>query len=570
MEPRLDIGRLHLRYVMRGTRPVERSRLDDVAVRLLPAALERELGRFDDGTLVVLRRVSARVRLRAGGSATEWARTWAENLASEVRVLAARVRARPGFAEDDVGVAFSSPVAALARLAIDAIEGSLGRWYWSPEAGTLKAVQRALAALPGVDGHSHAYTVPPLPVAPSASEAVEWALQAAGAALPEVIQEVDRARRLAPVLAAVRPSFAAVLVTSLGDRRPRPLPASTVETPAGSRAAGTVGQELRALGWRIEAWPAPAAEDARNVLALLGLALASAPSLRGASGLVEAVEGVLRERLSARGGEPAPSASPSERAREVATVPADALATVRDAGPLATPAEASAEGVDAELPEAPDSPLRPRDAVLPTRFGGLLFLLPLLGELEISEAILDEPELAMEPGLGAVLYLLVCQLVPEAEADAVALALGGREEPSLPDVALTPERASAVMRAGARVAQAAARRPLLADASDAEALRERVMASSVARAAQPWLRELALHFALRLVWALRARVELELPLPGLLDAVVVRAGTLQCSPTHLDLHLKLDEASLSVRRGALDVDPGWVPFLGKVVSFHYV
>ena len=103
MEPRVDIGRLHLRYVMRGKRIMDRSRLDDVAVRLLPTALERELGRFDDGTLVVLRRVSAFVRLRADGSTTEWARLWAESLASEVRVLAARVRARPGFAEDDVG-----------------------------------------------------------------------------------------------------------------------------------------------------------------------------------------------------------------------------------------------------------------------------------------------------------------------------------------------------------------------------------------------------------------------------------------------------------------------------------
>jgi hypothetical protein len=31
----------------------------------------------------------------------------------------------------------------------------------------------------------------------------------------------------------------------------------------------------------------------------------------------------------------------------------------------------------------------------------------------------------------------------------------------------------------------------------------------------------------------------------------------------------LNGVSLAVRRGGLDLDPGWVPWFGRVVGFHY-
>lgn len=45
---------------------------------------------------------------------------------------------------------------------------------------------------------------------------------------------------------------------------------------------------------------------------------------------------------------------------------------------------------------------------------------------------------------------------------------------------------------------------------------------------------------------------------------------LRHTPSHLDLDMPLGGVRLEVRRVALDLDPGWVPWLGRVVSFHFL
>jgi hypothetical protein len=607
MEPRVDIRRLHLRYIERSGTRVDRSRLDDVAVRLLPSALERALDGVDDGAIVILRKVAARVRLHEGVEAT-WARVWAESMASEIRRLIAELRTRPSPAESMVGVAFAGPVDALARYAIAAVEGQLGKWYWSDESNTLKAIQRALSALPGVDGQTHAYAASPLPPqTPTRSEAVEWALRAAGASLPELLRVVNEEGRLGAVLAEVRPELAAWLAASLcGEPFAAEESAAVRSQPSQSFVEATAWLVSRAF--KLGTWPASSPRDPRNVLALLALALAERPQLRGAAGLAAAVRAVLEDRLSIPGArEPAePTHIPElssikDKASEVSSIPIQ-KAGVHEPPNSSIPSSPSSvsggaikEGTPPEpliapvrgaeqearlIPLSPASrmteaepvprPLEPPEAAEPTRFGGLLFLIPLIEGLGIPSAILEEPAIAVEPGLGAVLYMMVCQLVPDAEADPVALALGGLEEPVVPATALDPERASAVLRAGARVAEASARLPFIADPDDEPRLRNRAATSRVARSAPLWLQELSLHFALRLVGALRARIELELPLDALLDLVIARAGKLKRTLTHLDLMLPLDSVSVEIRRGALDINPGWVPFLGRVVSIHYV
>lgn len=75
------------------------------------------------------------------------------------------------------------------------------------------------------------------------------------------------------------------------------------------------------------------------------------------------------------------------------------------------------------------------------------------------------------------------------------------------------------------------------------------------------------------------------PLPGIDD--LLRLGAARCGEevwgpslcarpalvtatrSHLDVHYRLDDARLAVRRVGLDIDPGWLPWLGRVVSFHY-
>jgi len=39
--------------------------------------------------------------------------------------------------------------------------------------------------------------------------------------------------------------------------------------------------------------------------------------------------------------------------------------------------------------------------------------------------------------------------------------------------------------------------------------------------------------------------------------------------SHLDLHFRLNDARLPIRSAGLDIDPGWMPWLGRVVTFHY-
>ena len=51
--------------------------------------------------------------------------------------------------------------------------------------------------------------------------------------------------------------------------------------------------------------------------------------------------------------------------------------------------------------------------------------------------------------------------------------------------------------------------------------------------------------------------------------LVLRPAWLALTPTHADVCAGLQAIDLRVRRAGLDIDPGWVPWLGRVVSFRY-
>ncbi|MCQ8103707.1 hypothetical protein NP590_06290 [Methylomonas sp. SURF-2] len=44
---------------------------------------------------------------------------------------------------------------------------------------------------------------------------------------------------------------------------------------------------------------------------------------------------------------------------------------------------------------------------------------------------------------------------------------------------------------------------------------------------------------------------------------------LEADASHVDVFYALDSVNLDLRRVGLDIDPGWLPWLGKVVKFHY-
>lgn len=54
-----------------------------------------------------------------------------------------------------------------------------------------------------------------------------------------------------------------------------------------------------------------------------------------------------------------------------------------------------------------------------------------------------------------------------------------------------------------------------------------------------------------------------------LASLVLRPARLSLSPTHVDLHFRLQDTDLRVRRLGLDIDPGWLPWFGRVVTFHF-
>lgn len=55
---------------------------------------------------------------------------------------------------------------------------------------------------------------------------------------------------------------------------------------------------------------------------------------------------------------------------------------------------------------------------------------------------------------------------------------------------------------------------------------------------------------------------------GLAD-LVLRPARLSVSATHVDVHFRLGDCDIRVRRVGLDLDPGWLPWFGRVVAFHY-
>ncbi|MEC5385351.1 hypothetical protein VVD49_06425 [Uliginosibacterium sp. H3] len=55
-----------------------------------------------------------------------------------------------------------------------------------------------------------------------------------------------------------------------------------------------------------------------------------------------------------------------------------------------------------------------------------------------------------------------------------------------------------------------------------------------------------------------------------LASLVLRPGRVGSTPTHIDIYFSVNAIDMRVRRAGLDIDPGWLSWLGKVVSYHYV
>ena len=189
--------------------------------------------------------------------------------------------------------------------------------------------------------------------------------------------------------------------------------------------------------------------------------------------------------------------------------------------------DARREGLDPHDPRPLEVPGTDDDDLHRTSWAGLLFLLATAADAGIPDALLADEALRDHP-LHWTLYHLGRRLVPARPEDPVLFAFSGTAptaHPPRPEP--DPRAVEALDRHTLRWARATARRlgeP--GEDSDADGL------------------EVVIQ-------------------------IVARPGALSVWPGWVEVHLPLDGIDVAVRRAGLDVDPGWVPWLGIVVTFRY-
>jgi hypothetical protein len=184
-----------------------------------------------------------------------------------------------------------------------------------------------------------------------------------------------------------------------------------------------------------------------------------------------------------------------------------------------------------------DSTATESAAGVATEFGGLPYLLHLVGRGGLPERVANG-ELA-GAGLVSLLYGIGIRVLGRL--------LGPGQPPDPEDAALACLCGRAPVGGWRSDIGAGEQSPRLGEAADAEAE--------------------------RLIAALRAALEpsglAAAPEQELLTAVCRRAGRIVADPGWIDVHLDLAEVSTDVRRCGLDLDLGYLPWLGCVVRFVY-
>ncbi|QDF06031.1 hypothetical protein BHS04_22890 [Myxococcus xanthus] len=307
---------------------------------------------------------------------------------------------------------------------------------------------------------------------------------------------------------------------------------------------------------------APPKPDARTVPAATGvvpgIAASSPPSPRALSG--------------------APSSDDVTKPLQATPAsPADVTAAPRR---MARPATEDTDGAPGDIGTTPqDTPLRyVTEEALPTAAGGLLFLVPMLNALGLEEFLAGHPALA-DLGIPERFLRHVAERLGVPSTDPLFRVLQEAAAPlPEPNPFVLPGRFQAGVGArapfrlvreptGRCVAFDARTRVPLASTSHGEAL------------PPPFDRCLTTPLAHRLPWddatlMLRAalltvgRVTRRLAHMGL-RALVLRPGRLVATRTHLDIVFASSQVDIRIRRAGLDINPGWVPWLARVIQYHY-
>lgn len=350
------------------------------------------------------------------------------------------------------------------------------------------------------------------PVAQDAVAELLVALSAEPEAVVPVLGEVARVDLLDPLIAAVPPAGwtqlarLALAASFAPARLLEPAALSPVDHDAAPPSARRGGARKQAAR-RARA----AAILERSILAQAFIAAV----VRGRPAAPEVVASFAT--LACLEVEPAVvAATPAGTARELVAEVGEVLRTAA-ASPKTDDAAASAL-LKAPEPGAVKSP----EARWTSRFAGLLFLLGVIDELDLPRELASG-----ERSTAWLLHRLGLAITPGEPDDPAVLAFAGLR-PGLP----------------------------LPEGGDRPSPEEAAMLGAVAG---------------RIAERLRERLERpKTPPDELLDLVCRRRGELVFDPGWIELCLPADEVSVELRRAGLDLDPGWLPWLGAVVRFAYV
>jgi hypothetical protein len=192
------------------------------------------------------------------------------------------------------------------------------------------------------------------------------------------------------------------------------------------------------------------------------------------------------------------------------------------------PADEELPGSSIELPRTGSRFGIDEDDIGYTRYGGLLFLIHVLRRLDMDDWIAGRPDL-LDAGFPAQLLRAAGMVAGMGREDSM---YGSLEQEGAGDQPL-------------HIGYPPLVREIISG------LLDRVPASDMGC----WL------LALRRWCRLNARMNMR--------AVVQRPGRLVTTRTHLNVHFEVSGVDVRIRRTMLDLDPGWVPWLGRVVLFHY-
>ena len=567
----LTIRRMHVRYHLPGAtaddRDRLRGRLDGVVADALGSTLEAALERAGLATSdeICIRSLVVPVRLRLAGADAALAIDWSVAMTTAM----AEAIDRGG---DDV-VRYRSLSHAILDLAAGVIAGDERRaWAWdqlgiwdartAPGGGNMERLVRALLRAPA--------SVVPVLVELARGEALaivaprisprQWsrlALAALSAADAPVgpVSSGDRpaaslARRAERTVrdSALAPSLTAVIRTVPAADHPGLVQALAaliaLESDPGSVASARSGPTFRAaVGEALLGLTAPADEpvartSSKPPTSPSGAGRAPHPKLerpRHLSVSPPILQGAEPERRVDASGAVSPGdashpsandSTPAPRADGQAEAGAPASAPLPRApsavgGPVRDVVDSDAERVGIA------SSLGFRQSTGRTRFGGLLFLLhvarriDLATEVESMDALRDRP-------MRWVMHMLAMALLPISETDPAGLAFAGLRPdaapPSTTEPAASPAELGAIAVLVARIVSA-------------------------------------------LVELLERPGE---PATTLLRSVCRRRAEIVADAGWIDVRLGLDERTIEARRAGLDLDPGYVSWLGVALRFTYV